>query len=55
MSIIGNVGKAVGGVGKMLIPQNRQKKVKPPVAKNFLHESSDEYADRLEQRRKRGY
>jgi hypothetical protein len=52
---MGNVGKAVNGVGKILIPPKRTKKAKPSEVKDFLHESSDEYADRLERRKKRGY
>ena len=52
MSIIGNVGKTIGGVGKLLIPPRKQKKVEP---KDFIRESSDEYADRLRHRKNRGY
>ena len=52
MSIIGNAGKMVGGVftgvGKILTPPK-----KPNVASknDFLHESTDDYAKRLMQRR----
>jgi hypothetical protein len=52
MSLIGNLGntagKAFSGIGKMLTPP---KKTKPPVTKNFLQESPEEYAQRLMARR----
>ena len=52
MSILQTGGKIVSGIGngigKILIPP---KKDKTPEPKNFLHESSEEYAQRLMKRR----
>ena len=48
MNIMGTVGKTFSGIGKMLTPP---KKIKPPITKNFIQESPEEYAQRLMQRR----
>ncbi len=54
MSIIGNVGKTVGGIGKLLIPPKRVKVIKTHP-KTFVQETPDEYAERLIQRRNKRY
>jgi hypothetical protein len=55
MNIMGNVGKAIGGVGRILIPPKRPKRDKQPVSKNFIQETPEEYANRLVQRKNRRY
>jgi hypothetical protein len=55
MNILGTAQKAMGsvgrGVGKILLPTKKEKKIKPQEAKNFIQESPEEYANRLMQRR----
>ena len=52
MNIIGNMGKNAGkafsGIGKMMNPPKKAKLLEP---KNFLHESAEDYAERLMIRR----
>lgn len=49
LSTMGNMtNKALNSVSKIINPP---KKSKPPVSKNFISESPEEYAQRLVQRR----
>lgn len=52
MSIIDGAKQVAGGIGRMLIPS---KKPTDPKTKDFLHESTEEYAEQLKKRRSRGY
>ena len=54
MSIFGTAKNAIGKVGQVLIPK-QTKKTKQPEHKDFIHETPEEYANRLRDRRSRGY
>ena len=55
MNVIGSAKQLAGGVGKMLTPRRKSKKEPPPKERRFIHESPEEYADYLRNRRNKGY